>query len=202
VLDLFLNSMAAYGPLILGLALLLGAGGLPIPIGLLMLTAGGLVRQGVLDWRVAIGVSLAGIVLGDVLSYGLGRFAGGWVESLVPGRSALLWHKAQARFKQQGALAVWLTRFLLTSLDVPTNLIAGGSSYEFRRFLTCVVAGRTAWLTLYGGLGYAFGSQWQIASQAISRYGGWLGLGAVITGGLCYVLRRWRENQGCTAYRA
>jgi hypothetical protein len=68
VLDLFLNSIAAYGPLILGLALLLGAGGLPIPIGLLMLAAGGLARQGMLDWRVAIGVSLAGLVLGDTLS--------------------------------------------------------------------------------------------------------------------------------------
>jgi len=140
-------------------------------------------------------VSLMGVVLGDVFSYVMGRFAGGRLEGYIRERRGALWQKAQERFWQHGALAIWLTRFVLTSLDVPTNLIAGGSGYEFRRFLVYGIAGRAAWLALYGGLGYAFGSQWQLASQAISSYGGWLGLGAVVAGGLYLLGRKLRENQ-------
>ena len=66
MLDLFLNGMAAYGPWVLGLALLLGAGGLPVPIGLLVLAAGGMARQGLLDWPAAVAASLVGVVLGDI----------------------------------------------------------------------------------------------------------------------------------------
>jgi membrane protein DedA with SNARE-associated domain len=193
--DLFLNGMTIYGPLALGLALLLGAGGLPIPIGLLMLAAGAFARQGLLDWHVAIVVGLMAVILGDVVSYSLGRFAGGRLEGYIRERRAALWQRAQTQFRQHGALAVWLTRFLLTSLDVPTNLIAGGSGYEFRRFLAYGIAGRAAWLALYGGLGYAFGSQWRLVSQAIGSYGGWLGLGAVVGGGLYLFLRHLREKR-------
>lgn len=195
MLDLFLNGMTTYGPLVLGLVVLLGAGGLPIPIGMLMLAAGAFARQDLLDWRAVIIVGLAAVVLGDVVSYGLGRVAGRRVDCLFRERRAALWQKAQERFRQQGALAIWLTRFLLTSLDVPTNLIAGGSGFEFRRFLAYGIAGRAAWLALYGGLGYAFGSQWPLVSQAIRSYGGWLGACAIVGFGLYLLLHHLRANQ-------
>jgi membrane protein DedA with SNARE-associated domain len=81
-------------------------------------------------------------------------------------------------------------------------LASGASGYEFGRFVAYGIAGRAAWLALYGGLGYAFGHQWPLVSQAISSYGVWLGLGAAAAGGLTLVLRRLRERQGRAVCRA
>ena len=120
--DLFLNGMVIYGPLILGLALLLGAAGLPLPTGLLVLAAGAFARQGLLDWASAGLVALAGVVLGDLISYGLGRWGGGWVQQALVHKRAL-WDRAQPRFRRYGAPAVYSTRVLLTSLDQISEII-------------------------------------------------------------------------------
>ena len=188
--DLFLDGMMTYGPLVLGLAVLLGAVGLPIPTGLLVLAAGAFARQGLLDWGTAGPVALAGVVLGDLVSYGLGRSGGEWVQrTLLRGRRAL-WDQALARFRRYGSLAIYSTRVLLTSLDVPTNLVAGSSRYALGRFVTYDFAGRLTWLALYGGLGYVVGQQWPAVSQAVSQYGLWLGIAAAVGAGLYLLLKR------------
>ena len=196
LIDLFLNGMTAYGPLALGLALLLGPLGVPIPTGLLVMAAGAFVRTGTMAWSTALAIGLAAVILGDCASYALGRFAGGGVQRAIQGRGSGLWAKAQARFKRHGALAVYATRVLFTSLDVPTNLIAGSSRYAFGRFLSLDVAGRVTWILLYGGLGYAAGSQWAAVSQAISTYSLWLGAVVAAGFGIYYLLRRWRQARG------
>lgn len=174
---LLFNGITAYGIPALGIMLLLGTLGLPVPATLLVIAAGALARQGVIDGGVALGIGLAAVVLGDTAGYVLGRLAGGRVQGGFS-RSAA-WRRAQTGFKQSGALAVFTTRFLLTPLALPTNLIAGGSAYIFRRFLVVDVAGELTWLLVYGGLGYSFGSQWQEAGQMVSSYSGWLGITAV-----------------------
>ena len=121
-------------------------------------------RDGVLDLRTAVAVALLGAVLGDLAGYGLGQWSGSWAARLARGCRGTRWHQAQGLFHRHGALAIWSTRFLLTSLDKPANLIAGGTRYDLRRFVLYGIAGRAAWLALYGGLGYAFGSEWQVAA--------------------------------------
>jgi membrane protein DedA with SNARE-associated domain len=192
--DFFLSAMTTYGPLALGLGLFLGPLGLPIPTALLVLAAGAFTRQGVMDWSTAWGLSLVVTVLGDTASYALGRFAGGWVQRLVGKRRAAGWQRAQERFRQQGGLAIYVTRFLLTALDVPTNLIAGSSHYAFRRFLAWDVAGRVTWILFYGGLGYIFSGQWQAVSRIVSIYGVWLGAAVAVGIGIYYLFRLLRQN--------
>lgn len=189
--DLFLTGMLTYGPLALGLALLVGALGIPVPGTLFVLAAGAFVRQGVLDLFTAAGLGLLGAVLGDSASYAIGYFAKGWVERRF-GQSAA-WQKARDTFERRGGLAIYLTRFLLTPLALPTNLIAGGSGYSFGRFLAYDVAGEFTWIALYGGLGYAFGSQWELINQFISDFSGLL-VGLVALGaGIYFLIRRRRE---------
>jgi membrane protein DedA with SNARE-associated domain len=197
--DVFLTAMTTYGPLALGLALLLGPLGLPIPTGVLMTAAGAFARQGLMSWGAVLALGLAATVLGDVISYALGRLAGDWGQRLFQGRRAAAWQRAQARFEERGGLAVYVTRVVLTALDVPTTLIAGSSRYAFRHFLAWDVAGRASWVLLYGGLGYLCGSQWPVVSQAASRYGLWLGGAAIAGMGLVYVLRRLRQGDGAVA---
>jgi membrane-associated protein len=192
--DMFLNGIVAYGPLILGLALLLGSAGLPIPTGLLVLAAGALARQGLLDWATAALVALAGVVLGDLVSYSLGRLSEGWVQRAMVRRRPL-WAKAVACFRGFGALAIYSTRVVLTSLDVPTNLVAGSSRYALGRFVVYDVAGRLTWLALYGGLGYIAGQQWPAVSQAIRQYGLWIGLVAAAAVGLYALVGHLRQGR-------
>lgn len=191
--DLFLTGMLTYGPLALGLALLLGAVGIPLPGTLFVLAAGAFVRQGVLDLFTASGLGLLGAVLGDSASYAIGYFAKGWVERRFGQSTA--WQKARDTFERRGGLAIYLTRFLLTPLALPTNLIAGGSGYSFWRFLAYDVAGEFTWIVLYGGLGYAFGSQWELINQFISDFSGLL-VGLVALGaGIYFLIRRQRRRQ-------
>jgi membrane protein DedA with SNARE-associated domain len=185
--------MLTYGPLALGLALLLGALGIPVPGTLFVLAAGAFVRQGVLDLFTASGLGLLGAVLGDSASYAIGYFAKGWVERRFGQSTA--WQKARATFERRGGLAIYLTRFLITPLALPTNLIAGSSGYPFGRFFGYVVAGEFTWIVLYGGLGYAFGSQWELINQFISDFSGLL-VGLVILGaGIYFLIRRQRRRQ-------
>jgi membrane protein DedA with SNARE-associated domain len=195
LIDLFLTGMTAYGPLALGLALLLGPLGLPIPTGLLVVAAGAFARIGTHSWSAALAIGLAAVILGDCASYVLGRLAGDGVQRKACGRAATQWQKAQALIKRRGALAVLGTRVLFTSLDVPTNLIAGGSRFGFGRFLALDVAGRVTWILLYGSLGYAVGSQWPVVTQLISTYSLWLGLGAATILVAYYLLRRRRRSR-------
>lgn len=190
--ELFLTGMLTFGPPALGVALLLGALGLPLPGTLFVLAAGAFVRQGVIDLWLAAGLGLLGAVIGDGGSYAMGRFAKGWVQRRFGQSQA--WQNAQATFERRGGVAVYLTRFLITPLAIPTNLIAGGSGYPYWRFFTYDLAGEFTWIALYGGLGYLFGSQWEAINQFISDFSGVL-VGVVALGaGVYFLLRRRGRN--------
>ena len=126
-------------------------------------------------------------MLGDSLSFGIGRFARRTAETHLSASAG--WQRARTLFEQRGGLAIFLTRFLLTALALPINLIAGGSGYRFSRFLLFDLSGEALWLVLYGGLGYLFGAQWELISQFLSDFGSLL-LGVVILGGGVYGLTR------------
>jgi membrane protein DedA with SNARE-associated domain len=189
--ELFLSGITDYGPLVLGLATLLAAAGLPTPATPLVLAAGAFARQGLLDWRGALILALIGVVVGDVTSYGIGRFAGNWVDKISSGgRRAALIQKARDRFNRNGGLALYLTHFIFTSLDVPSNLVAGSTRYPFPRFLFFVLSGRGSWILLYGTLGYLVGSQWAQINTLLNRYTLWVGLLIALTIGAFYFWRR------------
>jgi membrane-associated protein len=170
--ELFLTWMLAYGAVAVGLALLLGALGLPVPGTLFVLAAGAFTRQGIMDGGGAFALGLAGVLLGDSLSYALGRYAGKPVAARFAGAS--IWQQAQEAFAARGAIMILLTRFLLTPLAIPTNLIAGSSGYQFWRFLGYDAAGELIWLLLFGGAGYWAGAQWEAASQFVTDFSGLL----------------------------
>ena len=186
--NVLVTGVVSYGTPLLGFFLLLGGLGLPLPTTLLVVAAGAFSRQGVLDWAWAAGFGLACTVLGDSLSFTLGRFSQGWLERRLGKTQA--WLQAQLTFSHKGGLAIYFTRFALTAIALPINLIAGGSGYRFFRFLAFDAVGEATWIALYGGLGYLFGSQWELISDILGNFGG-LALGLVILGVGIYF---WRRN--------
>lgn len=183
--DSILTWLVTYGPVVLAGALLLGALGVPLPGTLFVIATGAFVRQEVLELATTLPIALLGVVTGDVISYSLGRGARGWILQRWGKRP--VWQRSEAYFQERGGSAVYLTRWLITPLAIPTNLVAGSSGYRFGRFLLVDTLGELTWLGLYGGLGYAFGSQWELISEFVSNFsgvilgvvflviGGWLG---------------------------
>ena len=187
--DFLLTGLLTYGAPLFGIALMLGALGIPIPTSLLVVAAGAFSRQGTLNLLPTAGLGLLGTIIGDSLSFAMGRWGGNWVSRRFGGSS--VWSSTQTTFNRNSRKAVFFTRFLLTAIALPVNLMAG-SSCNFRRFFITVIAGETIWIFAYGGLGYLFGSQWELISQFLSDFGG-LALGLVLLGGGIYYLIRQRK---------
>jgi membrane protein DedA with SNARE-associated domain len=186
--DLLLTFIVTYGAFAVGAVLLLAALGAPLPSTLFVLASGAFIQQGVLDLPTTALAALAGAVLGDTLSYGLGRILRRPILARF-GQSAL-WRKAELYFNRRGAVAIYLSRWLLTPIAVPVNLVAGSSRYAGGHFVGFAAAGELTWLGLYGALGYTFGSQWEVVSSFVSDFSGLL-VGLVILGiGAYWLVRR------------
>jgi membrane-associated protein len=185
ITSLALGWMASYGaPMVAGL-LFLGGLGLPLPCTLLVIASGAFIRQELLDAYATPLLGYFGTVAGDSLLYAIGFFASGWIQRRF-GQTAA-WKNAHLLFEQRGGIAIFLTRWLLTAVAFPITLIAGSSGYHFRKFFLYDVLGELTWIALYGGLGYAFGSQWELISDFISNFSGFA-LGALALGVGVYLL--------------
>jgi membrane protein DedA with SNARE-associated domain len=191
-----LAQVTTYGALALGLMMFLRGLGLPLPTGLVVMTSGALARSGQVEWPAAALLAFGGVVLGDIGSYLLGRFAGDRLRQRLTGNRAAAWERAQAWIQRQGTVAVLASRSALSSLDAPISWIAGSSGYGLGRFLTWDLIGRLGWLLFHGGLGYLFAGQWESISLTMQGYAGWLaGLAALVLG--AYLARRLLQR--CTS---
>ena len=183
--SLVLNWIASYGsPMVAGL-LFLGGLGLPLPGTLIVIASGAFIRQSLLDAFSTPTLGYLGTIAGDAGLYSIGFFASHWIESRF-GQTAA-WKNARALFERRGGIAIFLTRWLLTAVAFPITLIAGSSGYRFRKFILYAMLGELIWFGLYGGLGYAFGSQWELISQFISDFSGFI-LGGLVLGVGIYIL--------------
>jgi membrane-associated protein len=190
--DFLLTQIINYGAPLFGFILFLGALGLPIGASVVLIAAGAFSQQGILAWFPAAILGWIGAIIGDALSFGIGFYAKDWITHRFGNSKA--WKSAKDSFDERAGLAIYLTRFLITALAIPTNLIAGGSGIQFRRFITYDSFGELTWIILYGGLGYWFGSQWELVSSFISNFGG-LMLGVItLFFGIRLAIRRLRSE--------
>ncbi len=175
--DFLLTQIINYGAPILGAIVFIGAMGAPFPGTLIVIAAGAFSKQGILPWATTGLIALTCVVLGDSLSYGIGYYARERI--LQRFQNSKRWAQAESTFSRWGGMSVFWTRFLITGIAVPVNLIAGTSDFRFRRFILYDLIGELIWIFGYGGLGYLFGTQWEIVSDFLSNISG-LALGLVI----------------------
>lgn len=190
--DFLLTQVINYGAPILGIIVFIGAMGVPFPGTLIVIAVGAFAKQGLLAWHTTGLVALACVVLGDSLSYGMGYYARRPILDRF--QNSDRWIQAESTFDSWGGMAVVWTRFLLTGIAVPVNLIAGTSGFSFKRFFIYDLIGETIWVFGYGGLGYLFGSQWESVSNILSNISG-LTLGLVLLAiGIWLGVRILRKN--------
>jgi membrane-associated protein len=189
--DFLLTQVINYGAPILGLIVFIGAMGAPFPGTVLVIAAGAFSRQGLLSWHITGLIALACVILGDSLSYSMGYYAREPVLRRFQGSGR--WAQAESSFNRWGGMSVFWTRFLITAIAVPVNLIAGTSNFHFRRFILYDLLGESIWIFGYGGLGYLFGAQWEVVSDILSNLSG-LALGIVLLGAGAWLALRWGKN--------
>jgi membrane protein DedA with SNARE-associated domain len=185
-----LTQIINYGIPILGAIVFLAGLGIPFPGTIIVIAVGAFCRQGFLSWPLTGLIALACVVLGDCLSYAMGFYAREPILRRFHGSDK--WIQAENSFQRWGGMSILLTRFLITAIAVPVNLIAGTGNFPFRRFLVYDLAGEAIWIFGYGGLGYLFGIQWETVGAFLSNMSGLL-LGLLILGvGIWLGLRRLR----------
>ena len=173
----FLSALLVYGYPILGLTLLFGAIGLPLPTGLSAAVAGSLSALGRMDWLIASTIAILASILGDIVAYAVGRAAsepflqrwGRWL-GYMSGRQS----RAEALFERWGALTILLTRTLISHLSSIVSLLAGLHRYRIHAFLTIALLGRVIWTAAYVGLGYTLAGNVDAATDFLKNVTGLL----------------------------
>ena len=170
----FLQAVLVYGYPALGLTLILGAFGLPVPTGLATSIAGAVARSGGLDWLVASVLVVAASVLGDLLAYALGRAIepgvvlrhGRWLGYTPANRDRI-----ELAFTRWGPATILVTRTFASHLSSVASLLAGFHRYAVGPFLVYSALGRVAWTAVYFGLGYLVGSNLEAATSFLENLG-------------------------------
>jgi membrane protein DedA with SNARE-associated domain len=105
-------------------------------------------------------------------------------------------------FERWGVWSIFLTRFLLTPIALPVNLLAGSTRFSWRKYMTAVITGELIWVALFGGLGRVFADQWEMVSQLAGDITGILLGGLLTVGGLtAVVMRNQRLKKGAPSNR-
>ncbi len=170
--DKTLTALLVYGYPVLGLTLLLGAVGLPLPDGIAATVVGSLAAQGRMNWAWAAALAVAASVLGDTIGFALGRMLdrevlrrrGGWF-----GFTTARYVRVRGLFERWGSLTVFVTRTFVSYLSSVANLFAGMSGYRLGKFIAIAAVGRVLWTAAYMGLGYAIGADWEAATSFLAN---------------------------------
>lgn len=186
----FPHLLAGWGYPVILLAIVADSLGVPVPGEVMLLLAA--VYAGSTHHLLLPGVIAAaavGAVLGDNLTYSIGRWGGypllqrhGRIFHLGPRRLRI----GRFLFDRYGPVVVWIGR-LVPVLHIWTAVLAGVNRMAWLRFALTNCAGAVAWATGLSLIGYGFG-------RAAVHFGGLIAAAALpaaflIAGGVLLLLR-------------
>ncbi len=183
VLDSLLDALGDLGPGLLHLAVA-GLAFAETALFLDILVPGevGMVLAGAAAERSDIGVvgliaaGAAGAVLGDSVSYALGRAtSGSRLGRRATERLGTKMERAESFFDRRGGLAVFFGRWV-GALRAVIPFVAGAAGMPYGRFLAWNVAASIGWVSTVILLGWTFGDA---VADTVERAGGWVSAGVV-----------------------
>jgi membrane-associated protein len=194
--DAFLAALLAYSYPALGLILLLGAIGAPVPTGFATVLAGALSAGGSMSWPAATATAVIASVAGDGVGYAIGRLANegfiaryGRFAGYAGGRKA----RIEALFLRWGGVTVLLTRTLVSHLSSVASLLAGLSRYAFVSFMIFAAVGRVLWTAAYFGAGYVVGTDVEASAGLLTNVTGVIIAASVAAFAASLLVRRQRR---------
>jgi membrane protein DedA with SNARE-associated domain len=157
----------------------------------MVMVAGFLAGQDVLDIRMLIAVVAVAAIMGDSIGYEFGRRLGrDWLRRhgekfwLRPERL----DRMDAFFLRRGGWSVLFAHFLHVGRAL-MPFMAGAAHLPYLRFLTFNAIGCVLWAAIYSLLGYLFGQSWHLIDRWIGRAGV---IGAILSTMVVVTIVLWR----------
>lgn len=181
--------------ILFGLLILCGFGN-PVPEDTILIAAGYLSFEKVINIYFALPLCYIGIICGDFLLYFFGRRYGQKLIQhpkflkLVPVRRI---EKIRRGFLRWGHWMVFFARFLV-GFRPPIFLLSGVMKLPFKEFAIIDCLGGLISVPLFFGLGYLFGSHVETIKEDIFRIKSWL-IASVILAIAIYFLWRWLKSR-------
>ena len=155
---------------LLGLLVVLGTLGMPIPLAVVLAAAGAMARQGQMSLPGLYALCTLAAVSGDCLGYAIGRFGVAraiqhlpepWQVRLAVTFAAL--HQRTERLRTSRiapsmGMVIFLTRWALTAPGSMVNVVAGARRYPWEKFLRWDVLGEALWVAIALLPGFLVGS--------------------------------------------
>ena len=171
-----LHHKALAGPILGGIAFgeSLVLVGLFFPATLIMVFAGLAIQRGQLDAASVIGWSIAGAVLGDIVTYWIGRWIGPSVVHHWPlNRDKAAVARARLFFRKYGFLSIFIGRFL-GPVRPTIPLVAGIMRMRHLTFQIANITSAIVWVPFMLFWGYAFSKA--IGDLSKMTTGNWVAL--------------------------
>jgi membrane-associated protein len=170
--DRLLELLSTYGIAVLAPILLFSSIGVPLPGSILLVAAGAFASGGQLSFPLLLISSIVATLIGNAIGYWIGLQGGEaatarWARRFRISNANI--ERSQSLFARYGGLSVLFTRFPLSPLSAIVNVLAGAARYSTRSFALSNVIGVTVWASVYAGLGYAFGANWETISSLLSN---------------------------------
>ena len=179
--DQLLALLPIYGLPLLAAVTGLSCLGLPLPASIVMMLMGAFAAAGDFNLTAVFLTALGAAVLGDQTGFAIGRLGGATIVSRLaktPARQQAL-ASAQERIDTRGAVAVFLTRWLLAPLGPYVNLLAGATAFSWARFTFYGVAGEVIWVGGYTSLGVTFSDNVMTIAEIVGDLSGFLAAGVI-----------------------
>ncbi len=170
--------------------------GAPVPAAPLLIAAGALAGEGLLNFTLAFILALVGCLISDCFWYGIGRQRGESVLSLLC-RISLNPDSCVRRtvdlFYRYGVRSLFLAK-LIPGLGTVSTCLSGIFRIKLLRFFVYDGLGACLWAGLYLGLGYLFSRQIEEVTIYASRLG--FSLVVLFLGGLVvYIVWKYIQRQ-------
>ncbi|MGA6970327.1 MAG: DedA family protein [Candidatus Binatus sp.] len=174
--------LSTWGYLGIFVAVFVGNLGVPVPEETVMLAAGFLAGQALLDLRLVYVVVILSAVTGDCCGYIIGRTGG---QRLLAGLAVTFpfvrtrYERLQLFFQTHGSKAVFMARFI-TGVRFMAGPMAGACGMPFFQFLGWNVLGAIVWCSLVVTVGYLVGGELYPAMALAHQLSRWIALGGFI----------------------
>jgi membrane protein DedA with SNARE-associated domain len=190
-IELFRPYVDDYGYLVLFLGVMAENASLPIPGETILIIASFYSHHGHLNLGYVIALATVGCILGDNVSFYVGRRLGR-PFILQYGKYLLITKKRLAFvehfFERHGDKTIFIQRWI-TGVRVIGALVAGTTKMPWPRFVMFNCLGAVTWVTAISLMAYIFAVNLPLLITIIAR-SGWVLLGLAVAFGLFFYLKR------------
>jgi membrane protein DedA with SNARE-associated domain/rhodanese-related sulfurtransferase len=164
-------SQLSYGGLLLGV--FAQQVGLPVPSVVFLMVAGALAANGRMSAGIALSLCVLACLAGDGIWFWVGRKWGSKAMRVLcrfSGDPRGCSRDAQDRFRRHGLQVLLVAKFL-PGFDALMPPLAGAQGVSPASFMALDAVGSILWAGAYGGLGYIFSSQLDVAIRGVQHFG-------------------------------